>query len=188
MISAMRTTVLIAMLASTSTALAEVPRWSNEANAETCAASFPERLADFRQAIPAFEEYRADYDRVMPWFYEHCRWLTDLEIAIRKIDDAAAFVCDTRKGRPRGLTAEFALDHSYPVNSPVLFVEHREPNDWCSAFDAQDRVSLAMSQFDAPLNTLRIVVEGMCWRVESKRCAQQRAALPPLIERLEATP
>jgi hypothetical protein len=93
--------IFFGLLGLVSSARATPPKWQNEANAETCASSWEERLADFRSAVPTWQRYNTDYERVMPWFDEHCRWLSDLEIAIRKIDDSAAFVCDTNKGRPR---------------------------------------------------------------------------------------
>src|SRR4051794_39675383 len=85
-----------------------------------CRASYPERLADAQQAIAQQAGYMAEWERVMPWFEAHCRPLTDLERAIRKIDDPGAFVCDTKKGRPRELTTAFVAAHSSPADV-VLF-------------------------------------------------------------------
>lgn len=170
--------LVAALLCVSSVARADVfmPHWTGEASEQTCADSFPERLADFRAAVPAHQQYMAEYNRAMPWFHEHCRWLTDLEIAIRKIDDAAAFVCDTQKGRPAGLTSEFALDHNAPAGLSI-FIDHSASNRVCAEFDAKDRVMLFATSFDSQAVQARVIIEGMCWQVSSAKCDQGRAAI-----------
>lgn len=165
----------ITLLAAT-TANADPPKWQNEANADTCSESFPARLADFRQSVVAQQRYMREYERVMPWFDEHCRWLSELEIAIRKIDDPAAFVCDTRKGRPKGLTSEFALDHQGP-RTVENFVDDAAANTWCHLYDAASAVTLNLGYAEPPINEPRVIMEAMCWHVEGAKCDRVRAAL-----------
>lgn len=172
----LRTLTALSVLLAASSALAEPPKWPNEANAETCAESFPVRLADFRSAASQHQRYMAEYNRVMPWFDEHCRWLTELEIAIRKIDDPAAFVCDTQKGRPKGLTTQVALEHNVEVDL-VIMVQFSHANTWCAEHDAGGRVSLALSQAKSEFENTEIKIEGMCFEVSSAKCDSARTAL-----------
>jgi hypothetical protein len=172
----MKTLAFILTLAVASTALATPPKWQDEANAETCAASWEERLADFRAAIPAQQRYMKAYNRVMPWFYEHCRWLSELEVAIRKLDDTASFVCDTKKGRPKELTSDFALEHQGPEHASI-FIEYFEANRLCQDFDAAERVSLLFGQFDSEAEQARVILTGMCWHVSSANCDKARPFL-----------
>jgi len=168
--------ILAAVLLVVARAGAEPPKWQNEATAATCAESFPERLADFREGVVAQQRYMAEYNRVIPWFQEHCRWLSTREIAIRKLDDPAAFVCDTRRGRPKELSSEFALSHDSPRDI-ATFIEHSEVNRWCGPFDRASRISLELAQAEQPEVEARIVLEVMCWHVESPKCDRARAAL-----------
>lgn len=175
-----RAIVLAVLLACSVAARADAPpliKWQNEATAETCAATFPERLADFRQGIVQHQQYMTVHDRIMPWWTEHCRWLTDREIAIRQIDDPNAFVCDTQKGRPKGLTSEMVLDYQSPQDA-AIFIDYSDEDRWCEAFDvAAGRVSLRLGQWESPAEQARIILTGMCWQVTSAKCDKARAAL-----------
>lgn len=186
----MRQLFLIAVLLTASSASAQMPKWQNEANAITCAESFPERLEDAQQAVVRQQKEAAVYDRVMPWFNEHCRWLTDLEIAIRKIDDANAFVCDTSKGRPKGLTADLVLDHQARETTQA-FQHFFNESLWCEAFDMAERsVTLVMREtYEPSVHTdkevgrriFAIEVGVMCWHDESEKCSKARAAIAPRL-------
>lgn len=153
----------------------QVPQWPNEANAASCSASFNERLDDAREAIAENQEYMKVYDRFMPWFKEHCRFLTELEIAVRKLDDSNAFVCDTGKGRPAGMTSQIVADHQFPTTAK-LHQEYREASLWCEPFDAAERISLVLRDSD-PRTTIVRQLEVTCWKVESEDCAKARVAM-----------
>jgi len=181
----MRQLLLIAVLLTASHAAAEPPQYANEANALTCAESFPERLQDARDAIMRWQQEAAEYERIMPWWNEHCRWLSDLEIAIRKIDDANAFVCDTKKGRPKGLTADLVLDHQQRPTAQN-FQKHFQPSYLCESFDTAERVSIVMrDSYDPARHTTKeqirevvaLEVRVMCFQVENEKCTKARAAV-----------
>lgn len=136
-----------------------------------CSASFSERLADARQAITAQRAYMAEYDRVMPWFEAHCRVLEEVEIVARRLDDPMSFVCDTRRGRPAGLTTRFIAEHSLPLDVPTF--QRRSPeNTQCREADARDRVSLALHNA-GPVE----ILEVMCFGVETEQCESVRARI-----------
>lgn len=114
---------------------------------EKCAASFRARLAETRAAIKAQAQYMKEYNRAMPWFNEHCRVLSPLEIAIRKLDDPNSFVCDTSKGRPAGLTTRFVIEHASPMTISG-FQEHSADSMFCAALG--DPVSLYLEPSPEP--------------------------------------
>lgn len=166
-------------------ASAEPPYSEYQANAVTCAESFAERLQDARDAVIAKQEYDKVYYRIRPWFEAHCRWLTDLEIAIRKIDESPSFVCDTKKGRPKGLTAEVAVEHQDWLNI-ATFQKHARSDDVCAPYDKVERVSLVLrtsyveeerERPEAKRDDLARLVAVMCWQVESEQCSKAWAGL-----------
>jgi hypothetical protein len=158
---------LITLFALTSTALASPPELPAE-----CAASYPERLVDAQHAITEQAVYMAEWGRVMPWFDQHCRFLTELERAVRKIDDPAAFVCDTRKGRPAELTSTFVAEHSGPADV-VLFQEIVGDNDRCAPFDvAEGRPPLVLRD-PTPAQTLAVI----CYASARPSCVEARKAI-----------
>lgn len=130
----MRTIAVLLVLLVSGAAMAQPPSLS-EANEQTCAASWPERAEDFRNGLIAAKRYKREYERAMPWFHEHCRVLSEIEIVVRKLDDEWSFVCDTQKGRPKGLTTEYVADHQ-STPSPTMFVEYLNNDAWCEPFDA----------------------------------------------------
>ena len=176
----------LAILTFASSAAATPPDSPSEANAQTCAQSFPERLQDARDAIERAATEAQEYDKVMPWWNEHCRWLTDLEIAIRKIDDPNAFVCDTKKGRPKGLTSDFVLDHQQRATAQPK-QKFFASSFLCEPFDVAERVSIVMrDSYDPARQTTReqkiavltLEISVMCFQVETARCAELRAQFP----------
>lgn len=111
---------------------------------ETCVASFPARISETRAAVTTQRAYMKEYSKAMPWFDAHCRLLSELEIAIRKLNDPASFVCDTAKGRPPALTPKFVREHANPA-SISDFQPSLEMNRMCAADDPVVLVDL-----DAP--------------------------------------
>lgn len=170
---------LLSVLLATGHLLAE--EWSPKLAAE-CAASFPERHADAVSAISQHTTYMAEYKRVMPWFDQNCRHLTELERAIRKIDDPAAFVCRTQKGRPRELTSQFVLEHSQPADV-VIFQDRFHDNDVCERYDAAARISLVLR--DPPPERKLAVY---CYQSTSAQCDRVRAVIAAAPQKAQATP
>lgn len=167
--------VLLGLVASPCLAFAqEAP---DEALAARCANSFPDRLADMRQAIAAYSSHHTDFEKsgaktALEWFEAHCRFLTPEEIAIRKRDDENAFVCDPKaKGRPRNLTSELVLRFS---TEPTFnsFQSRRSANDECFAPDREERITLAYDALPAPREQLEI----LCFGDERPICVKARAA------------
>lgn len=145
----------------------------DDVTSEMCSSTFPERHADAIQAINAQAHYMAEYTRVMPWFDANCRMLTGLERAIRRIDDPAAFVCKTQKGRPKELTSEFIQQHSQPADI-VIFQDRYHDNDVCEPYDARERISLVLRE---PPPDRKLAV--YCFQSTSPKCA-------PVLEQLAA--
>lgn len=57
---------------------------------EECAESYASRLEDAKRAISDLDAYLLEYAKARPaieWFEAHCRFLSELEIAVRKLDD-----------------------------------------------------------------------------------------------------
>jgi hypothetical protein len=127
------------------------PEWA-QPPAKKCAASFDDRLTETAQAIPAARKHHAEYRRVMPWFYANCRILTELERAVRKLDDENAFVCKPAKGRPKELTQQFVDDH-LDDNTILDFQDHASEDMSCSGRDVAARgLSLDMRDVVAGLD------------------------------------
>lgn len=100
---------------------------------EKCSASFNARLAEARAAIASKQAYDKELKK-MDWWSEHCRFLSPLEIGIRKLDDPNSFVCDTQKGRPPGLTTKFVLEHGVGLGYEQ-WQTHSEENLACQSHD-----------------------------------------------------
>jgi hypothetical protein len=122
-------------------------RAAREAEQATeCRDTYAERLEDAKRAITATlaelrERKRVGADAAISWFDAHCRFLSKLEIVVRKLDDENAFVCDTAKGRPAALTGAFLLRY---MNSPPAgeFQARRAEDLACEPYDAAERESL----------------------------------------------
>lgn len=184
----MRVAALFALVCAVASPVsADPPMWSNEVNAESCESSYAERLADARQAVVQWQAYEAERAKALPaveWFGQHCRWLSEREVAIRALDDADAFVCDTKRGRPKGLTAE--LVYAYQFRTPLVgFVRWTASDDACAALDAAaGRAPIALHDEtirpdDRPgrVDFIGRVTEVMCWHVESAKCDEMRASV-----------
>lgn len=158
-------------------------------NAASCAASFPERLADAKRAVVQHDKLAAEHAKKngkkdaataqkMAWFDAHCRFLSPLEIAIRKLDDPNAFVCDTAKGRPKGLTTAFVLqamgDDSVPSVSDLQ--AHYSMNGHCFEHDEKERIPLMVSD-DLPFHRK---LELLCYDDERPTCVEGRETLAKL--------
>jgi hypothetical protein len=119
-----------------------------------CAASFPERLADAKAAVREHirQEGLAKRDTAtqakFDWFDAHCRFLSPLEIAIRKLDDPNSFVCDTSKGRPKGLTTQFVLAGRGEAESAAGLQKLRGDSALCSDSDKAARINVYLGGFD----------------------------------------
>jgi hypothetical protein len=146
------------------------------AQASECAQSFPARLADARQAIVAASKATDEWKRIgaaakWEWFGEHCRFLSELENAIRKNDDPNAFVCDTTKGRPKGLTSKFLM--TYPQDPPAVtdYEERAADDQTCAEYDTAERVALV---FASPASSGQRL-EVLCFNDDRPACVDARA-------------
>jgi hypothetical protein len=83
-------------------------------------ADWKQRAAMVRKAVALQLVHNREYRRAMPWFYRHCRFLTEQELEVRKANDPTTFVCDTMKGRPAGLTPKFVREHRAPSRNVDL--------------------------------------------------------------------
>ena len=105
----------------------------------------------------------------MPWFTEHCRFLSEAERIVRRINDPAAFVCDGSPGRPKGLTSKYVLAHSQAPDGMSGFQEFANENHFCAEHDASERISLDLSD---PTPTRRL--EVLCYDSPSPKCEKFR--------------
>ena len=99
------------------------------------------RNKDKRQAQQALDQYRADQDRVMPWFNQHCH-LAQVMVT-RRVGDRfeskpeSVMQCDTGEGRPKGLTEQFVAEHQATITTPDQFYhpDFRELHYLCAPYD-----------------------------------------------------
>jgi hypothetical protein len=143
-----------------------------------CAESFPERLVDAKRALRRYEAERAEYKKSgiaqkAEWMAEHCRPLSDLEIAIRKTDDPMAFVCDPHaKGRPSALLFEAPE----PPSLLALQGFHVE-NEVCRGVDTTERVALGMTGDETDRVDVMIRLEVICYDDARPACIAARAQI-----------
>lgn len=156
------------------------------AQAERCAESFPARVADAKEAVFEYRAYLEQYEKARPaveWFEAHCRFLTEREIAIRKLDDENAFVCDPKaKGRPKRLTSELVLRFSVlaPISDFQDDAFHGE-NHRCLERDRAERVGLVFGPRAEGLDRLEQLLdeqEVMCWDDPRAPCVKARESMP----------
>jgi hypothetical protein len=101
------------------------------------------REKDRLQALDALDQYRADQERVMPWFNRHCH-LVEVMVT-RKVGDRfeakpePVMQCDTDVGRPKGLTEQFVAEHQAAITTPDTFYHQdlRELHHSCGPYDEQ---------------------------------------------------
>jgi hypothetical protein len=136
-----------------------------------CAASFPERLADAKRAYSEHLRYEARFEKSgaqakLEWFDAHCRFLKPLEIAIRKLDDPNAFVCDPKaKGRPKGLTNYLELAELQPPPFTEL-QGFRSENYACDESDKKYRIGVILDEERSQLELL----EFLCYEDTRPSC------------------
>jgi len=172
---------------------------------EQCAASFHARHVETRKATAAQSTYMAEYNRAMPWFNEHCRFLSELERVARKLDDPNAFVCDpAATGRPAGLTHAFVDAHLAPAEIEQWQSSSAE-NIECAkvdpvSLDLRDPPEPPTPEDDRDIGTKRV---HQLWEVQSlarklaatcygatgapaKKCDKQLSGLAEMASQLEA--
>lgn len=175
----MKLSIALFSLATAATGATGATSARADTSAAQCSESFPARLADVKRAMVEHATYETEYARAMPWFYAHCRMLSELEIAVRKLDDQNAFVCDSAKGRPKGLTGPYVAEHSVRLGIPSFeTVALRNLNDECAEHDARERVSLVL--YEAPMAR---VLDVVCYQDERPSCVAARAALAAALAR-----
>ncbi len=150
-----------------------------QATAESCAASFPARLDDARQAVIQFRQFTQGYSRSMPWFNEHCRLLEDAERIARHEDDPFAFVCDTRRGRPRELTTRYVAQYAGAIPTIAVLIHSSAETRACVPFDGRDRIPLLPESIENSV-TMQLLV--LCWgRDDNANCEGSRTQLDALV-------
>jgi hypothetical protein len=127
--------VFIACTFVTSLAMAQTP----------CEETFPARLAAAKADVnawfkedDAYQKYlRSPQGKAMTFFSEHCRFLNQLEIAIRKLDDPLSFVCDPHAGpKPKALTTRLIAETGGNVGTSLHGTD--SSNAQCSSEDPID--------------------------------------------------
>jgi hypothetical protein len=149
--------------------------------ASECAASFPARLADAKEAVASFETFQRRYAEARPaleWFEAHCRFLEELERVVRKADDPNAFVCDPKaKGRPKNLSAELVLKFSVEPNVGSFQADqHHDLNNRCVERDRSERIGLvfgAGTKLEQVAHRLLVV----CYGDDGPSCVKARESL-----------
>lgn len=143
-----------------------------------CDTTFPARLADAKRALVEYGAERDAYEKVRPaleWFEANCRFLTELEVAARKLDDANAFVCDPKaQARPKNLTSTLVLQFSVePTVSAFQAERFHGTNHRCRDVDP---VSLVFGEAPRRQQLLQ-QLEVACWGDESAKCVEARATI-----------
>lgn len=143
---------------------------------DACALSFPERLADAKRALAQSQDETAAYERsgaraAAEWFGAHCRFLEPLELAIRKLDDPNAFVCDPKaKGRPKRMTYEMVVSAPSAASQLQNF---RTENRQCEQSDRAARIALVGLDELGPLQQLEL----LCYADDRASCVKAREVL-----------
>lgn len=131
--------------------------------AESCAATYFERAEEARKAFAqwdAIEKDCATHAKAIEFFGAHCRFLSELEVAVRKLDDPNAFVCDTKKGRPKDLTTA-VIARCQTRDSPSAYQERFHGDNYqCMAEDEQKRVGLVLLADMNPGELLELMCAG----------------------------
>jgi hypothetical protein len=145
---------------------------------DECASTFEARLADAKRGLALYKAHMREYEKARPaleWFEAHCRFLNELELAIRKLDDPNAFVCDPGAGkRPKGLTSELVITYS-TLPSQMTFQERQGENHMCERKDARDRIALTFHDL-----TEIEIIEVLCYADERPACVQARENIATL--------
>jgi len=180
----MKSIIAIFVLFVVSVAHAEgpAPMSPREKFAAECAESYPARLADAKTGLAQYDSYMIEYRKAQPaveWFALHCRFLTELEIAIRQVDDPNAFVCDpSARGKPKGLTSELILNYSTEPTTTTFFTRQGD-NNLCERADRQaGRMVLTFG----PLSKVEFI-EALCYQDEGPSCLKVRETIAKLREK-----
>lgn len=159
--------------------VAEAPAARLTPHEATCAATYPARLADAKTGLAQYNTYMREAEKARPaveWFSLHCRFLTELEITVRHIDDPNAFVCDpAARGKPSNLTSELILNFS-TLPTTMTFQTRQGENHMCSAADERaGRMVLAFGE----LTDIQ-VVEALCYEDDRPSCVRVRETIAKL--------
>jgi hypothetical protein len=171
--------VLIACTFLTSVAAAQTP----------CEETFPARLAAAKADVKewfkeddAYRKYlRSPQGKAMTFFSEHCRFLSQLEIAIRKLDDPLSFVCDPHAGpKPKALTTRVIAESGGNVGPSIHGTD--SSNASCSS---EDPIDLAInSDFDDKENGAKAYLI-FCHGDPRKGCQEITANARKILELYE---
>jgi len=143
-----------------------------------CAASFPERLADAKRAYSEHVRYEQRYESSgarakLEWFDAHCRFLSELERAVRKLDDPNAFVCDPKaKGRPKGFTDYMEVAALAPPPYSDL-QGNRSENYACDESDKKHRIGVILQENMTQLEQLELA----CYQDARPMCVSANEAI-----------
>jgi hypothetical protein len=156
-------------------ARAEPPTAPKQPAEDECASTYEERLADAKRGLALYLKYMDEYEKARPtleWFEAHCRFLSELELAVRKLDDPNAFVCDpSANGRPRDLTSELVLKFS-TLPDQMSFQTLQGQNHMCESKDAKLRSKLTFHNL-----TKEQMLEVICRGNDGPSCALLRAMI-----------
>jgi len=174
----MRTLILIAAM------LTACPLTSM-AQDSACADTFAQRLQTVRAQIKEWAREaaaqaaweRSPQGKAVAFFSQHCRFLSPLEIAIRKLDDPMSFVCDPSAGpKPKALTTKVLAESG---NTGLVLQGSGIENHACKT---QDPVDLGVnSDMSDPLNLVKITLV-ICHGDDRQDCLDARRTAQADIE------
>jgi hypothetical protein len=165
--------------------------------AAECARSFPDRAhsaqrdyrdwlretAEARAQKQAFE--KANGPKLVEFFDAHCRFLNDLETAVRQLDDPNTIVCNAPK--PKGLTVEIIAYGTVEQDEPRLHIAAGDSdNRRCQASDTAERFSLVFDPAGQDAWTLIATQSLLCYGDGSPRCTKAMAQVAQLKAKLAA--
>jgi hypothetical protein len=126
-----------------------------------CEETFPTRLEAAKTDVKAWLKENDAYQKLLhspqgkaiTFFSEHCRFLSKLEIAIRKLDDPLSFVCDPQAGpKPRALTTHLIAETGGSIGTILRGTD--SSNAQCSS---EDPIDLSVSSdFDDKENSAKV--------------------------------
>ncbi|HKO90620.1 MAG TPA: hypothetical protein VJU61_05685 [Polyangiaceae bacterium] len=160
--------------------------------AAECARSFDDRAKsaqrDYRAWLQERAEARAEQKafekaggpKLVEFFDNHCRFLSDLERAIRKIDEPNAIVCN--KPKPKGLTLDIVAYGSVEYSEPRLHIAGDAANRRCQASDTAERFSLVFNPDGQDAESLIASQSLLCYADDRPSCKKAM----PLVAQLKA--
>jgi hypothetical protein len=164
--------------------------------AAECAGSFADRAqsaqrdyrdwlretAEARAQRQAFE--KANGPKLVEFFDAHCRFLNDLETAIRQLDDPNTIVCNATK--PKGLTVEIVAYGTVEQAAPRLHIAGDSDNRRCEASDTAERFSLVFDPDGQDAETLIAKQSLLCYADDRPSCTKAMAQVAQLKAKLAA--